>query len=154
MSEQGLGTAMLLAPDGIYLDELWDNENSYFVTGGPDVRHTMTARGLQTAWAGKTTLEDRVRQQTGVNASDLTDNAYACTQVVLEAISRAAKAGTVSREAVRAIGTSPSSVFTTVFGTTRFDAHGDNQSQVVTVYAVDWSASITWRTASQIVVAR
>jgi branched-chain amino acid transport system substrate-binding protein len=70
--------------------------------------------------------------------------AYACTEVIVEALRAAAKAGTSPdglREAVRAYAIDPAHRFETVIGTVGFDANGDSRQQFVTFYRVDPSAA-------------
>src|SRR5262249_2916455 len=69
--------------------------------------------------------------------------AYACTQVILEALRRVAAHGASAaglREALRAQAVDPSHRYATTLGTIGFDANGDSSQQFVTFYHVDPTA--------------
>lgn len=71
-------------------------------------------------------------------------NAYACTSVILDAITRvdASRLATYDdwREAIRAEVTAPGREYRTPVGTIRFDANGDAVPQRVSIYRADASA--------------
>ncbi len=60
-------------------------------------------------------------------------SAYACTQVLLEALKNAGS----SREAVRAYVTDTSHMYNTVVGTFNFDANGDTSQHIISEYKYD-----------------
>ncbi len=63
-------------------------------------------------------------------------SAYACTQVLLTAISKAAAAGEVTRETIRAAAVDPAASYATVLGTVSFDAVGDTTQKIISLYNV------------------
>ena len=70
--------------------------------------------------------------------------AYACAQVILDSLERAAENGPSAgelREAVRAHAVDPDHRYETVLGTVGFDANGDSTQQMVSFYRVDPRAS-------------
>jgi branched-chain amino acid transport system substrate-binding protein len=80
----------------------------------------------------------------GSEPDEFTASAYACTQVILEALRAAGKTGPTPealREAVRASAVNPTHRYETVLGTIGFDANGDSLQQFVTFYRVDPSAA-------------
>ena len=65
---------------------------------------------------------------------------YACAQIMIKAFADAAAKGDVTREAVRAGVTSGAS-FDTVLGPVKFDAVGDTDQKIISLYKVDMTAS-------------
>jgi len=61
---------------------------------------------------------------------------YACAQVVLDAIKRAAAAGEVTRETVRAAVVDTAVTYSTVLGDLSFDEVGDTSQKVISLYEV------------------
>ena len=66
---------------------------------------------------------------------------YACAQVVIEALDTAASKGDVTREAVRAAGVDTTTTFQTVLGPVQFDAVGDTNQKIISLYKVDMTAA-------------
>ena len=66
---------------------------------------------------------------------------YACAQIVLKALATAASKGDVTREAVRAAGTDTATTFETVLGPVQFDAVGDTNQKIISLYKVDLTAA-------------
>jgi len=65
---------------------------------------------------------------------------YACTQVILAALATAARAGDLTREAVRAAATATGSSVDTILGAVSFDADGDTTTPTLTAYRADPTA--------------
>ena len=66
---------------------------------------------------------------------------YACAEVIIEAIKVAAKAGAVTREAVRDAATKAGVTYNTVLGGLGFDENGDTTQKIISLYKVengDW----------------
>ncbi|MFM8177205.1 MAG: branched-chain amino acid ABC transporter substrate-binding protein, partial [Candidatus Limnocylindrus sp.] len=61
---------------------------------------------------------------------------YACAQVILDAIKRAAAAGEVTRETVRAAVVDTAVTYSTVLGDLSFDEVGDTSQKVISLYEV------------------
>jgi ABC-type branched-subunit amino acid transport system substrate-binding protein len=69
-------------------------------------------------------------------------SSYACTQVLLTAIGKAAVAGDVTRETVRATAVDPAAKYDTALGSVTFDEVGDTTQRIISLYEVDggkWS---------------
>jgi branched-chain amino acid transport system substrate-binding protein len=80
----------------------------------------------------------------GSEPDEFAASAYACAQVIFEALRKVAATGPSSaglREAVRAYAVDPAHRYETVIGTIGFDANGDSLQQFVTFYRVDPSAA-------------
>ena len=83
------------------------------------------------------------RAKFGNEPDDYTVAAYACAQVIIDALRMVASKGasaTDLREALRAQAVDPSHAYATVLGTIGFDANGDSRQQFVTFYRVDLTA--------------
>ena len=92
----------------------------------------------------RSTFVDRYRAAYGREPGEFASAAYACVEIVLEALRAAAKTGPTPeglREAVRASAVDPTHRYETVIGTIGFDANGDSVQQFVTLYRVDSSAA-------------
>ena len=83
------------------------------------------------------------RAKFGSEPDDYTVAAYACAQVILDALRMVASRGTSAtglRDALRGEAADPSHQYSTVLGTIGFDANGDSRQQFVTFYRVDPTA--------------
>jgi ABC-type branched-subunit amino acid transport system substrate-binding protein len=60
---------------------------------------------------------------------------------VLQAIKTAASKGDVTREAVRVAGSDPNTTFETVLGPVKFDAVGDTNQRIISLYKADLTAA-------------
>jgi branched-chain amino acid transport system substrate-binding protein len=91
----------------------------------------------------KADFVDRYRTRFGHDSGEFGASAYACTQVIAEAMRAVAATGPSAaglREAVRAYAVDPAHRFETVIGTVGFDANGDDLQQFVSFYKVDTGA--------------
>ncbi|MEO8228967.1 MAG: ABC transporter substrate-binding protein [Chloroflexota bacterium] len=92
----------------------------------------------------KADFVDRYLARFGVGPDEYTASAYACAQVIFEALRKVATTGPSAealREAVRAYAVDPTHRYETVIGTVGFDVNGDSLQQFVTFYRVDPSAA-------------
>jgi class 3 adenylate cyclase len=92
----------------------------------------------------KADFVERYRARFGAVPSEYGRGAYACAEVIFEALRGVARTGPSAanlREAMRAYAVDPSHRYETVIGTVGFDANGDSIQQFVTFYRVDPSAA-------------
>jgi branched-chain amino acid transport system substrate-binding protein len=92
----------------------------------------------------KADFVERYRARYGSEPDEYSAAAYACAQVIIEALRSVATTGPSAaglREAVRAYAVDPAHRYETVLGTGGFDANGDSLQQFVTFYRVDPSAA-------------
>ncbi|HSS35159.1 MAG TPA: ABC transporter substrate-binding protein [Patescibacteria group bacterium] len=92
----------------------------------------------------KADFADRYLARFGSQPDEYTASAYACAQVIFEALRAVAVSGPSAaelREAVRAYAVDPTHKYETAIGTVGFDANGDSVQQFVTFYRVDPSAA-------------
>ena len=88
----------------------------------------------------KATFVAAYRSRFGREPDEYAAAAYACTEVILDALRGVAQKGATAaglREALRAEAVDPSHRYETVLGSIGFDANGDSLQQFVTFYRVD-----------------
>ncbi len=85
---------------------------------------------------GKTAFASRYQAAYGVPPDTYSATAHACATVVLDAIGRAGDATDLVdlRERVRSAAVDPSVTHTSVIGDFKFDANGDPDPQIITIY--------------------
>jgi branched-chain amino acid transport system substrate-binding protein len=91
----------------------------------------------------KAAFVDAYRSRFGREPDEYTASAYACTEVILDALRKVAAKGATAaglREAVRSQAVDPDHQYDTALGSIGFDANGDSLQQFVTFYRVDPSA--------------
>ena len=91
----------------------------------------------------KTSFVDAYRSRFGAEPDEYTASAYACAQVILDALRKVASRSTSAaglREALRSQAVDPGRRYQTVLGSIGFDPNGDSLQQFVTFYRVDPSA--------------
>jgi branched-chain amino acid transport system substrate-binding protein len=91
----------------------------------------------------KAAFVDAYRSRFKREPDEYTASAYACTQVILDALRKVAAKGTTAaglREALRSQTVDTSDHYDTVLGSIAFDANGDSLQQFVIFYRVDPSA--------------
>jgi ABC-type branched-subunit amino acid transport system substrate-binding protein len=105
-------------------------------------------------YPGRADFESRYRREYRRAPTLYIASAYACAQVILDAIHRAALSdGAAMREKVRAAAADPLATYHTLIGDFHFDANGDTSQQIVTIYQVDPGTS-SWVLNQALDVAR
>ncbi len=141
MVSGGHADVPLVSWDGLF-DGSGSDDGSYINLAGPAAANSyVTQSSLAPARAD---FGERYRAAFGADPNPYAAAAYACTQVVIDALAQAARDGVDAsglREAVRAFAVNPASRFDTALGSVSFDANGDSTSQYVTLYAVDTGAN-------------
>jgi ABC-type branched-subunit amino acid transport system substrate-binding protein len=141
MTAAGLGDLAFMGGDGI-VDG--DSKESYVGTAGAAAANSFgSVAGINeelipdaAGFAAK--FEAEFGKAPGAYAA----SSYACTQVLLTAIGKAAVAGEVNRETVRATAVDPTAKYLTALGTVTFDEVGDTTQRIISLYKVDggkWS---------------
>jgi branched-chain amino acid transport system substrate-binding protein len=132
----GHGDVPLLSWDGIY-DGSSANEGSYIQRAGKAALGSYSSQ--PTVGPIRADFEQRFRTAYGPPPDEYTAAAYACTEIIVQAMKEAVKNASNSadlREAIRAYAVNPSNRFRTVLGTIGFDANGDPLQQIVTLRRV------------------
>jgi branched-chain amino acid transport system substrate-binding protein len=91
----------------------------------------------------KAAFVDAYRSRFGREPEEYAASAYACTQVILDALRNVAARGATAaglREAVRSQAVDTDHQYDTILGSIGFDANGDSLQQFVTFYRADPSA--------------
>jgi branched-chain amino acid transport system substrate-binding protein len=140
MVAKGHGAIPFVSWDGISGGA--DDPTSFIANAGP------AATGSYYSHAAiaipKADFVTRYRARFHVEPDEYAPAAYACAQVIFEALTGVAKTGPNAaelREAVRAYAVDITHRYETVIGSVGFDANGDSLQQFVTFYRVDPSAA-------------
>ena len=131
----------LLSWDGIY-DGSSADKGSYIQRTGEAAVGTYSSQ--PTIGPIRADFEQRFRAAYGAAPDDYTAAAYACTEVILQAMGEAVKTASNPaelRDAIREYAANPANRFRTVLGTIGFDANGDSLQQIVTLHRVGASAA-------------
>ena len=90
---------------------------------------------------GKDVFDAAYKKEYGIDATGYAGQGYACAQVVLDALKRAAATSPADmaglREAVRVAGTDTSVTYALDVGKVTFNADGDTSQLIVSIYSVD-----------------
>jgi branched-chain amino acid transport system substrate-binding protein len=139
MGKIGMGEIPFIGGDGV------------FDTNGPGSFLRVT--GAAAAWSYSTVptigefpqesaFDARYRARFGSDPGLYSAAAYACAQVLVDALRHvAARDPAAIREQVRAYATDPGHEFETVIGAQRFDANGDTTRVAISVFEADPTAS-------------
>jgi branched-chain amino acid transport system substrate-binding protein len=136
MADAGLDKAAFLSGDGI-MDGAASQDGTFLDLVGEAAANTYSSVAATLEFEGQEAFDARYRAAYGVGPGVYSGPAYACTQVILQAITTAAAAGAVTRETVRAAGVDTATTFDTVIGPVTFDAVGDIRQRTISVYGAD-----------------
>ena len=138
MPGAGLSDVVYLGGDGIQ-DGRGDVPGSFINIAGEAAANSYSSVAAIAEYPGKADFDAKYKAEYKVDAGAYSASGYACAQVVLKAISDAAAKGDVTREGVRAAATS-GATFETVLGPVQFDAVGDTNQKIISLYGVDLKA--------------
>jgi branched-chain amino acid transport system substrate-binding protein len=141
MAVEGHGDVPFVSWDGID-DGSGADDGSFIQTAGAAAAGSYHSRASSAPQ--KADFADRYRAAYGTEPPGFADTAYACAQVILDAlkgVAATAPAADQLREAVRAYAVDPSHAYQTAIGTVGFDKNGDSLQQFVTFYRVEPSAA-------------
>jgi len=149
MDQAGLTNSLLLTTDGVF-NGAWVGDNWYLGLAGDGAKFTRAARAVETDYSGREGFESWYLHTSRQPVGDYSAAAFACTQVILDAIAKASTTGQPTRELVRQAAMDPSATVQSVFGQLTFDENGDNRTQAVTVYSADpQSSGPAWQRLQQ-----
>ncbi len=138
--QAGLGDIPYVGPDGIN-DGSGETENSFLNLAGADAKNSFSTLAGIGDFPAKAAFDAAYKAEYGIDATGYAGMGYACGQVVLDAINRAAATNPSDmeglREAVRAAGLDGSHGYDTILGTLKFDANGDTTQRIISIYAFD-----------------
>ena len=136
MPQAGLGDLPYLAGDGIQ-DGPASVDGSFINIAGDAADNSFSSVAAIAEYPGQAEFNEKYKAAYGVDAGAYSASGYACAQIVLKAITDAAAAGDVTREAVRANVTTAATSFDTVLGPIQFDEVGDTNQKIISLYKVD-----------------
>ena len=140
MPQSGLGDLVYLGGDGIQ-DGPGSVDGSFINIAGEAAANSFSSVAAIAEYPGKADFNAKYKAEYGEEAGAYSASGYACAQIVLQAIKTAASKGDVTREAVRVAGTDPNTTFETVLGPVKFDAVGDTNQRIISLYKADLTAA-------------
>lgn len=139
MPQAGLGALTYLGGDGIQ-DGRGDTAGSFINIAGEAAPNSFSSVAAIADYPGKADFAKKYEAEYKVAPGAYSASGYACAQILLQAIKTAAGKGDVTRENVRAAGTDPNTTFETVIGAIKFDAVGDTNQRIISLFKVDMTA--------------
>jgi branched-chain amino acid transport system substrate-binding protein len=139
MPQAGLGDIPYLGGDGIQ-DGRGDTAGSFINIAGEAAANSFSSVAAIAEYPGKAAFAEKYEAEYKEAPGAYSASGYACAQVVLEAIKGAAAKGDVTRDAVRVAGTDTAAKWNTVLGEIMFDAVGDTNQRIISLYKADLTA--------------
>jgi branched-chain amino acid transport system substrate-binding protein len=134
----GLGDIPYVGPDGIY-DGSAATKDSFLNLAGDDAKNSYATAAAVGDFPGREEFAARYKAEYGADPTGYSATGYACAQVVLDALNRAAPANDMAglKESLRAAAVDTSVTYTTVLGEIKFDANGDTSQKIISFYGYD-----------------
>jgi branched-chain amino acid transport system substrate-binding protein len=137
----GLGDVPFIGPDGIN-DGNGGTKDSFLNLGGTAAKNAYSTLAGPGTFDAKDKFDADYKAEYGIDATGYAGQGFACTQVILDAIGRAAPADKASaREAIRAAATATDHTYKLIVGDVTFDANGDTSQHIVSIYSYDPSGA-------------
>ncbi len=148
--QAGLADIPYVGPDGIY-DGSGETKDSFLNLAGADAKNAYATAAAIGDFPGRADFEARYEAEYGEAPTGYSATGFACGQVVLDALGRAAESAdmTALRENVRAAAVDPSHKYTSVIGEFQFDANGDTSQKIISFYSFD-AATNNWTFKEQL----
>ena len=140
MPQAGLGELVYLGGDGIQ-DGPGSTDGSFINIAADAAANSYSSVAAISDYPGKAEFAEKYKAEYGEEPGAYSASGYACAQIVLQAIKNAAAKGDVTREAVRAAGVDTATTFETVVGPVQFDAVGDTNQKIISLFKVDLAAA-------------
>ena len=144
-AQVGLGSVPFVGPDGIN-DGSATTKDSFLNLGADAAKNSYSTLAGIGDFPGKADFDSKYKAEYQTDATGYAGMGFACAQVVIDAITRAAAGNPADnaalREAIRKAGTATDHTYKTVLGDITFDANGDTSQRIVSIYSVkdaDWS---------------
>lgn len=154
-SQVGLGDVPYVGPDGIN-DGTGETKDSFLNLAGAAGKNAFSTLAGPGTFEKKDAFDAAYKAEYGTDATGYAGQGYACAQVVLDALKRAAATNPAKdalKEAVRVAGTDTTVKYDTIVGSISFDANGDTSQKIVSIYSVDTAAANgkgDWKFATQV----
>jgi branched-chain amino acid transport system substrate-binding protein len=127
-----------VGPDGIF-DGSAATKDSFLNLVGDDAKNAIATAAAVGDFPGRADFEAKFKAEYGRSPTGYAATAYACTQVVLDALKRAGEGANMKdlREKVRAAAVDTSASYKTVIGDIKFDKNGDTSQKIISFYTYD-----------------
>jgi branched-chain amino acid transport system substrate-binding protein len=139
-AQVGLSDVPFVGPDGIN-DGSGETKDSFLNLGAAAAKNSYSTLAGAGTFDKKAAFDAAYKTEYGIDATGYAGQGYACAQVVLDAIKRAAATNpadkTALKEAVRVAGTDATVKYDAIVGSISFDANGDTTQKIVSIYSVD-----------------
>jgi branched-chain amino acid transport system substrate-binding protein len=127
-----------VGPDGIF-DGSAATKDSFLNLVGDDAKLAIATAAAVGDFPGRADFEAKFKAEYQTAPTGYAATAYACTQVVLDALKRAGEGANMKdlREKVRAAAVDPNAAYKTVIGDIKFDKNGDTSQKIISFYTYD-----------------
>ena len=151
-AQVGLGSIPYVGPDGINDGSAATQDSFLNLAGDKAANSYSTLAGIGT-FDGKAKFDADYKAAYGIDATGYAAQGYACAQVIIDALGRAAATNpngmTALREAVRVAATDTTHTYATIQGNITFDANGDTSQKIVSIYSFDPTTK-DWKFQTQV----
>ena len=146
----GMADVPFVGPDGIY-DGSAATPDSFLNLAGEDAKNSFATAAAVGDFPGRAEFAARFKAEYGTDPTGYSATGYACAQVVIDALNRAAAATDMKtlRENVRVAAVDTTHKYTSVIGEFTFDENGDTSQKIISFYAYDPTAK-DWAFKSQL----
>jgi branched-chain amino acid transport system substrate-binding protein len=138
--QAGLASIPYMGPDGIN-DGTGETKDSFLNLAGADAKNSYSTLAGKASFPGQAKFNSEYKTEYGKDATGYAIQGYACMQILLDAIGRAAATNpsgdAAVREAVRKALSDTAYKYQTAMGEISFDKNGDTSQKTVSVYSVD-----------------
>ncbi|HEY7525071.1 MAG TPA: branched-chain amino acid ABC transporter substrate-binding protein [Candidatus Limnocylindrales bacterium] len=139
-AQVGLGDVPYVGPDGIN-DGSGETKDSFLNLAGTAAKNSYSTLAGIGDFPGKADFDASYKAEYGIDATGYAGMGFACAQIVVDALTRAAATNPTDmaglREAMRVAGTVTDVTYKTVLGDITFDENGDTSQKIVSIYSVD-----------------
>jgi branched-chain amino acid transport system substrate-binding protein len=140
----GLGDVPYVGPDGIN-DGSGETKDSFLNLAAAAAKNSFSTLAGIGDFPGKAQFDTDYKAEYGIDSTGYAGMGFACAQITIDALNRAAASGGADmaalREAVRVEGTKTGVTYKTVLGDITFDENGDTSQKIVSIYSVDPAAA-------------
>jgi branched-chain amino acid transport system substrate-binding protein len=146
----GMADVPFIGPDGIY-DGSAESKDSFLNLAGDDAKNSYATAAAVGDFPGRDDFAARFKAEYGTDPTGYSATGYACAQVVLDALGRAAASADMKklRENVRVAAVDTTHKYTSVIGEFQFDANGDTSQKIISFYGYD-ATTKNWVFKSQL----
>jgi branched-chain amino acid transport system substrate-binding protein len=152
VAHDGLGDVPYVGPDGIN-DGSGATKDSFLNLAGDKAKNSYSTLAGIGDFPNKAKFAADYKAEYGQDPTGYAAQGFACAQVFLDALARAAATNPPDNKALRAALVTAladtSHQYTTIQGTFNFDANGDTSQKIVSIYSYDATAK-DWKFETQV----